>query len=76
MRMFETKRVEEVEATDEWKAWEDCYRGLQRRQGPEDSRDRQGGAEDQAWPRPQRILPGPPEVAGHLCGHAYPPAPA
>ncbi|MDQ0633720.1 hypothetical protein QFZ40_001629 [Arthrobacter pascens] len=27
MRMFETNRVEEVEATDEWKAWEDCYRG-------------------------------------------------
>lgn len=23
----ETNRVEEVEATDEWKAWEDCYRG-------------------------------------------------
>lgn len=25
--LFETNRVEEVEATDEWKAWEDCYRG-------------------------------------------------
>ena len=26
MRMFETNRAEEVEATDEWKAWEDGYR--------------------------------------------------
>jgi hypothetical protein len=26
MRMFLTSRVEEVEATDDWKAWEDGYR--------------------------------------------------
>jgi hypothetical protein len=25
-RMFLTARVEEIEATDEWKAWEDGYR--------------------------------------------------